>query len=120
VQRFALTASHLSSIALAMEEARQPSTGTNHQSLITRHLFPLRLACNLRVHFTNPGTMHGFLASVRYCLRLLLKSPGFTITAVLILGFGIGANTAIFSLIDTVLLRPLAYPETDRLVTEPV
>jgi len=38
--------------------------------------------------------MHGFLASVRYCVRLLLKSPGFAVTAVLILGFGIGANTA--------------------------
>jgi predicted permease len=61
--------------------------------------------------------MRGFLASVRYSLRLLLKSPGFTITAVLILGFGIGANTAIFSLIDTVLLRSLPYPEPDRLVT---
>jgi hypothetical protein len=60
--------------------------------------------------------MHGFLASVLYSVRLLLKSPGFTITAVLILGFGIGANTAIFSLIDTVVLRPPPYPYPDRLV----
>ena len=60
--------------------------------------------------------MHGFLASVRYCVRLLLKSPGFTITAVLILGFGIGANTAIFSLIDSVLLKPPRYPQPDRMV----
>ena len=59
--------------------------------------------------------MHGFLASVRYSQRLLFKSPGFTITAVLILGFGIGANTAIFSLIDSVLLRPPPYPEPERL-----
>jgi putative ABC transport system permease protein len=61
--------------------------------------------------------MHGFLASVRYSFRLLLKSPGFTTTAILILGFGIGANTAIFSLIDTVLLRSLPYPQPDRLIT---
>jgi putative ABC transport system permease protein len=60
--------------------------------------------------------MHGFLASVRYSVRLLLKSPGFTVTAVLILGFGIGANTAIFSLIDSVLLLPLPYPEPEKLV----
>jgi hypothetical protein len=44
-----------------------------------------------------------------------VKSPGFTITAILILGFGIGANTAIFSVIDAVLLNPLAVPHADRL-----
>ena len=53
---------------------------------------------------------------MRHTLLLLLKSPGFTITAILILGFGIGANTAIFSLIDSVLLKPLPYPRSDRLV----
>jgi hypothetical protein len=56
------------------------------------------------------------LSSLRYTLRLLLKSPSFTVTAILILGFGIGANTAIFSLVDTVLLRPLPYPEPERMV----
>jgi predicted permease len=53
---------------------------------------------------------------VRHTIRLLLKSPGFTVTAILILGFGIGANTAIFSLINSVLLKPLPYPRSDRLV----
>ena len=53
---------------------------------------------------------------MRHTLRLLLKSPAFTITAVLILGFGIGANTSIFSLINSVLLKPLPYPRADRLV----
>ncbi|MBV8279992.1 MAG: ABC transporter permease, partial [Verrucomicrobia bacterium] len=44
-----------------------------------------------------------------------MKSPWFTVIAVLVLGFGIGVNTAVFSLIDTVLLKPLPYPESDRL-----
>jgi putative ABC transport system permease protein len=60
--------------------------------------------------------MHGLLASIRYGMRLLLKSPGFAITAILILGFGIGANTAIFSLVDAVLLKPLPYPHPERLM----
>jgi putative ABC transport system permease protein len=60
--------------------------------------------------------MRGLLTSVRYTIRLLLKSPGFTITAVLILGFGIGTNTAIFSLLDAVVLNPLPFPHPERLV----
>jgi putative ABC transport system permease protein len=56
------------------------------------------------------------MPSLRHTIRVLLKSPGFTITAVLILGLGIGANTAIFSLINTALLKPLPYPHADQLV----
>jgi putative ABC transport system permease protein len=50
-------------------------------------------------------------------VRLLLKSPGFTVTAVLVLGCSTGADTAVFTLINTVLLRPLDYPEPDRMVS---
>jgi len=60
--------------------------------------------------------MKKFLFDLRFVLRQLRKSPGFSITAVLMLAFGIGATTAIFSIVEGVLLRPLSFPDSDRLV----
>src|SRR5580700_4596821 len=60
--------------------------------------------------------MQNFLFDLRFVLRQLRKSPGFAATAVLMLAFGIGATTAIFSIVEGVLLRPLPFPDPDRLM----
>ncbi len=61
--------------------------------------------------------MNGFLHDLRYAVRQFMKTPGLTLIVVITIALGVGANTALFSVVNGVLLNPLPYPQPERLVT---
>ena len=88
-----------------------------------------RARTEARRHFGNPTSikerahdawtfprLETFLQDMRYGLRGILKAPAYSLVVILTLTLGIGANTAIFSVVDAVVLKPLPYPDAERLV----
>ena len=74
-------------------------------------------AAGCRITRQEASTLDTLLGDLRFAARSLRKNPGFGVIAIATLALGIGANTAIFSVVDTVILRPLAYPDAGRLFT---
>jgi hypothetical protein len=75
-----------------------------------------RASCSAESDSTGDPFMRTFLADLRYGSRALLRAPSFTLAVVAVLALGIGANTAIFAIVNTVLLRPLPIDQPDQVV----
>ena len=112
------------------EELREHIEEKTEQLMRLEHLSRAEARKAALVAFGNPSlveqrsrevwqwrALESVFADLRLALRRLRKSPGFAVTILLTLAIGIGANTAVFSVVDSVLLKPLPYPDSDRLVS---
>jgi putative ABC transport system permease protein len=88
----------------------------NWNHIVRQHLAVLRLPPEREIERKGGNRMNSLLQDLRFGLRMLFKQPGFALIAVLTLALGIGANTTIFSAIESVILHPFAFPHQDRLV----
>jgi predicted permease len=107
---------------LAMHTEEEMRAGLSAEEARRRALMRLGGAEQTRQAYRERVTLprlENILRDVSFALRQMSRKPGFTITAVLTLALGIGANTVIYTLVDSILLRPLPYPHQDRLARIP-
>ena len=104
---------------LTMRTEQLEDAGVADAGRRARHRFgnPARLREDLRVQWAVAPRIALLWQDVRYARRTLKRNPGFALVVILTLAFGIGINTATFSIVNTVLIRPLGLPEADRLVS---